>query len=280
VINYLPEWWDRASLNALAPNGTVTLRLQDLCAHHGDLWNNDLAWILNITTGSELDFVNFWKTKFEIQAPVRTEFIYFNLGFTVLAAVAEKVTNQDWSTIFRERLIDKLGLQGELFFSTLEALGPNYAYGHALSTDLTTIAVPREFNTIIDNVVRSAGAYAANTAGMTKFFKAFHNQLNGVVSIDRYVQLTSAFQSTYPFDNEGLNPFHYWLFSYAFGLNIGVYNGHKAVMHPGTTIGQAAFFITFPDDKISIGMAWNQYAISFASSFFFGCLCFRSTQGL
>jgi len=237
-----------------------------------------MAWLANISVTPS----NF-ENKFYLRAPVRSQWFYFNFGYTLVGAVAEVATGKTWPEIVQERFIDRLGLTGNAFGTQREAMQNHptrYAWPYELTSEGIVLAItPRDINTIIDNTgVMVAGSFSMSTDSMESYLLQLRDGLPNVISFENFDRSTSNFQSIWP-TSLYLSDFTFEFHGYSFGWAIGTYRGKRWYFHNGATMGHSTMIWIFPDDDIRTSAFINQDGIDLGTYLFLNLYIYDQLMG-
>ena len=161
------------------------------------------------------------------------EYLYSNSGFTLLAAVVERVTGQTLKEFSEERIFGPLGMSSTHFHDDHETIVPDRAYGYRHWDDEGwKISIP-------DFAIVGASALFTTVEDMAKWDANLRNHTLGDDALyerffDRGV-LTNGDTLTY-----------------AHGITVGPYRGQTAVGHGGADAGYRTNYMRFPDLDVGI----------------------------
>lgn len=161
------------------------------------------------------------------------KFDYSNTGFVLLAAIIEKITNQPFATVLKNKIFTPLRMDDSYFGEPSETT--NLVTGYLLSQP--------EPKFPIDNTI-GAGGITSTTQDLLKWSLALENET--LLSKDQLEELWKP-RAAY------LD----WNASYGYGWMIDqskfdVSKKHRVVYHPGTDNGFNSMFLKQPDKGITI----------------------------
>ena len=161
------------------------------------------------------------------------EYLYSNSGFTLLAAVVERVTGQTLKAFAQERIFGPLGMTSTHFHDDHETIVPDRAYGYRHFADEGwKISIP-------DFAIVGASSLFTTVEDMAKWDRNLRDHTLGDAAlyqrfIDRGI-LTSG---------DTLN--------YAHGISVGTYRGLRTVGHGGADAGYRTNYLRFPEQDVGI----------------------------
>jgi len=172
-----------------------------------------------------------------------TRFQYSNAGFMVLGGVVQHVSGQDYFDYVREHVYTPAGMKSTDAFE-MDHDTPNLAIGYTL--DRATPGAPLDLNKLRNNlylhVVKGGpvGGGFSTVGDLVSFGDAlFRGRL---VSPEQVAMLTTSRGSSNS--------------AYAYGFDVGAFDGQREVGHSGGFDGINAHLSVFPDSGLSIaGMA-------------------------
>ncbi len=161
------------------------------------------------------------------------EYLYSNSGFTLLAAVVERVTGQTLRQFAKERIFDPLEMVSTHFHDDHQTIVPDRAYGYRYSEDEGwKISIP-------DFAIVGASSLFTTVEDMAKWDRNLRDRVLGDTDLyERFFKrgiLTNG-------DTIG----------YAHGINHGTYRGQRAVGHGGADAGYRTSYVRYPDLDVGI----------------------------
>ena len=170
--------------------------------------------------------------------PPGEQYRYNNSGYYLLGVIIEKVTDQSYAEVLRERVWDPLAmLESHYLYNAPivrhRAEGYKVEAGALLNDDPLSMLQPF-----------SAGALGSSVHDMLTWLQAFHERR--VVSDDSYRQMTTPGTLN---NGEALG--------YGFGLAVGDFEDHPVISHGGGINGFTTHSSYYPDDDIAIVVLCN-----------------------
>ena len=172
-----------------------------------------------------------------------SEYMYSNGGYSLLAAVIENTSGEDFDDFFRKRIFDPLDLQADVKVSSGKII-KNRARGYkpteSTYTDVLSESVP----------------------GASNFYFSMNDMFTWM---NMFLQRNSRFEQpvTKMMTPSFVLPSGDTL-SYSFGLNVKDYKGVQRVYHSGGTQGFASYMMLFPEHGLGITVLTNNEKINVA----------------
>jgi CubicO group peptidase (beta-lactamase class C family) len=174
-----------------------------------------------------------------------TEYMYSNGGYSLLAAVIETASGEDFSNFFEQRVFNPLNLQAAAY----DELGKpieNRARGYRLAGD-----------NFIDALTE-----AESMPGASNFYFSPKDML---VWMDLLLEKNSSYEKQIL---KMIKPSFVLssrdTIAYSYGLNVKNYKGVKAIYHSGGTPGFASYMMLFPEQELGISFLTNNEEINVA----------------
>ncbi len=170
--------------------------------------------------------------------PPGEQYRYNNSGYYLLGVIIEKVTDQSYAEVLRERVWDPLAMREShyLYNSPIvkhRAAGYKVEAGALLNDDPLSMLLPF-----------SAGALGSSVHDLLTWLQAFHG--GRVVSDDSYRQMTTPGTLN---NGEALG--------YGFGVAVDDFEDHPVISHGGGINGFTTYVSYYPDDDIAIVVLCN-----------------------
>ena len=170
--------------------------------------------------------------------PPGEQYRYNNSGYYLLGVIIEKVTDQSYAEVLRERVWNPLAMQEShyLYNSPIvkrRAEGYKVEAGALLNDDPLSMLQPF-----------SAGSLGSSVQDLLTWLEAFHG--HRVVSDDSYREMTTPGVLN---TGEALG--------YGYGLAVGDFEGHPVISHGGGINGFSTYSSYYPDDDITIVVLCN-----------------------
>jgi CubicO group peptidase (beta-lactamase class C family) len=226
IRKYIPE----------VPDFGKVITLREL-AHHTsglrDQWNllAMAGWRLDdvITKEHILKLVSRQK---ELNFNPGDEFLYCNTGFTLLAEVVARVSDQTFADFTRDHIFKSLRMTSTLFYDDHEKILKNRAYSFYDS--------PTGYKKSVLNYANVGATSLFTTAeDLSLWAMNFENPVVGDKNIINEMNTKGIL-------NKGDT------ISYALGQDIGKYKGLKFISHSGGDAGYRSFLGRFPDQRFSV----------------------------
>jgi len=161
------------------------------------------------------------------------EYLYSNSGFTLLAAVVERVTGQTLKQFAQQRIFGPLGMKSTHFHDDHETIVPDRAYGYRHTDDEGwKISIP-------DFAIVGASSLFTTVLDMARWDENLRDHLLGDDAL--YQRF---------FDRGVLNNGD--TITYAHGIVVEQYRGQKAIGHGGADAGYRTNYMRFPDLDVGI----------------------------
>lgn len=172
-----------------------------------------------------------------------TEYMYSNGGYTLLAAVIESATGQDFAGFFEQKVFQPLNLQAGAYDKPGKLI-ENRAKGY----------------TKVGENFADALTEAESVPGASNFYFSMEDMLTWMklfLQEDSHFkqQVTKMMQPSFVVSKEDT-------ISYSFGLNIKDHKGLKTVYHSGGTPGFTSNMMLFPEQEIGITILTNNEKVN------------------
>ncbi len=200
-------------------------------------------WGLFILSGNEFSDVLRQRTALALLSRQRalnfepgTAYEYSNGGFTVAAAVIEKVSGMSFRAFLDERVAKLLGMTNTFVLDDITEIIPGRAVSY------TNQASPR------------IARLNYSTWGATSLHSTAHDLSAWMQELNKPVKLNAAAVAAMlqpALLNDGTK------LPYASGIQVGDIAGHRTISHGGSDAGFRAFVIALPDDDATIVVTLN-----------------------
>jgi CubicO group peptidase (beta-lactamase class C family) len=237
-----------------AMNDMITVR--DMMCHRTGLPRHDLSWYYFPTSRDSL----ITRIRYlEPTAGLREQYQYNNFMFLAQGVVAEKLYNNKWETLVKEKILNPLGMTQTNFSVQDMANSADAATGYYAKKD-TLITKLDYFN--ID-AMGPAGSINSSVNEMANWVITWINggKFNGKEILPPgYVPQAISGQmiSGSGLPDKDFPDVH--ISTYGFGWGMGSYRGHYRVQHGGNIDGFSANVTFFPSDSVGIIVLVNQNA--------------------
>ncbi|MCY4661851.1 MAG: serine hydrolase [Acidobacteria bacterium] len=226
----LPDYGVPITLRHLAQHTSGIRDQWSLLQMAGWRWGGDV-----ITQGDVLDLLS---RQTAIHFRPGTEHLYSNSGYTLLAAVVERVSGQTLRAFTDERVFGPLGMTRTTFRDdhTLLIRDRAYAYeangagGYRLSIPDFAVVGASSLFTTVEDLARWNGNFRAGEVGGRDVVR----QLQKMTTLAGGAQV-----------------------GYAFGLVHGSHRGRRTVGHGGTDAGYRSEFLRFPIEDLAVAVLCN-----------------------
>ncbi len=226
IRKYIPE----------VPDFGKTITLRHLATHTSgmrDQWNllSMAGWRMDdvITKGHVLKLVSKQK---ELNFNPGDEYLYCNTGFTLLAEVVARVSDQSFAEFTKAKIFEPLQMNNTLFYDDHEKIVKNRAYsyydGHN-GFKKSVLSYANVGATSLFTTVEDLSLWSLNFASPKVGDQAIIEKLNTLAVL-----------------NNGKT------FGGALGQFVGKYKGLNEIQHGGADAGYRTYLTRFPDEKFSV----------------------------
>ncbi|KAF9977048.1 hypothetical protein BGZ73_007161 [Actinomortierella ambigua] len=251
VSEYLPEF------RLKDPRLTAEINFVDLLAHRTGYPRRDLDWIRRSL--SRIELIKLLK-HVDPEAPLRTEFIYNNLMYSVAGEAASRIAGTPYEELVLEKVLRPLGMKDSGFsLSEMVAIHPNHAlpYTAKSSEDAKEGRIVRAPLDPISQAQAPAGDIYSNAIDMAKWCKAIMHEGKledkQVLHKDTVNKVTTAWNvMDRSSDDPDFSPKTYGL-----GWEIQHYKGHQTWRHAGGTFGYRSEMALFPKEDLAVVVLTN-----------------------
>jgi CubicO group peptidase (beta-lactamase class C family) len=251
VIRYLP-WFAMYD-----PFVTQHITIRDLLVHRSGLGlgAGDLLWWPPSTYNRKE--IAYRLRYIKPVTSFRSAYAYDNVLYTVAGEVIEAVSGQTWEAFVQTRILDQVGMEGNVLHSAAEGSG-NVATPHARVEGSVRVVKP-----FASDNTNPAGGINAGAADMARWLIV---QLDSGRLGDRgrlYSERTTRALWTMVVPRDPgvpppeLAPLRSSFLGYALGLNVLDYRGHKLITHTGGLPGYVSRVAMLPDRKVGVAVLTN-----------------------
>ncbi|MEO7648884.1 MAG: serine hydrolase domain-containing protein [Bryobacteraceae bacterium] len=167
-----------------------------------------------------------------------SRFLYCNTGYTLLAQIAARVSNQSFREFTVNRFFEPLGMTSTHFRDDHGEIVKNQAYGYEPAGEGRHKLSVTNFDTV------GATSLLTTVRDLAKWDENFYSKSVGGA------ELIAQLQEPGRLDNgEELD--------YAFGLRVGRYRWLRTVEHSGSDAGYRAHLVRFPEQHFSVACLCN-----------------------
>jgi len=225
IRKYLPEMPDYGN----------TITIANLVYHTSGIRSTDILEVTgfspedNITLPMVLRFAVAQK---QLKFKPGERFNYSNTNYNLLAEIVARVTKQSFSSWTHENIFKPLGMNATFFKED-----PGYVYSHKVLC----------YKPGKDGFLQRPNNYAATgSAGLCTSIDDLVKWVNSFDTKQLITKNMEALLMTTGTLNDGSKT------KYAFGNEIGEYQGFKRIEHLGLVIGYRTAIARFPDEKLSV----------------------------
>ena len=174
--------------------------------------------------------------------PPGAQYRYSNSGYAVLAMIVEKVSGKSFAQFLQENIFQPLGMKNtiahEKGISTVKnrALGYRQEGGQFIFADQS-----------VTSAVLGDGGIYSSVEDLLKWDRALYTE-----KLVKQEALVAAFAPGVLLDGKALE--------YGFGWRLDQFNGHRRVMHTGSTSGFRNVIQRYPDDNFTVIILTNRAA--------------------
>jgi CubicO group peptidase (beta-lactamase class C family) len=186
-----------------------------------------------------------WVLRGKPVGPIGGKVLYSNGGYTIAAAVLERLTGESWESLVRERVFGPLELSGAFAWS--DSADPNQPWGHYEKRDTTKPIDPRNRDEWVPPIIWPAGAVELSLNDYARFLQINLRGLEG-----RYTSLLKSATIKHlhtspvsPADNSGL------------GWGLQDFDGAPASVHTGSAGAFYAVTIIQPTRDLGVAVFTN-----------------------
>jgi CubicO group peptidase (beta-lactamase class C family) len=225
----LPDEFGRITLDHLAHH-TSGLRDQwELLIMAGWRWEADVV--------RQRDVLDVLGRQRGLNFPPGTDWLYSNSGYTLLAAVVERVTGRSLREFARERIFDPLGMDRTVFRDDHETLIPDRAYAYAPDPEEGwKISIP-------DFAIVGASSLFTTVEDLAKWERNLRTgEVGGRDVVDGMLHRVRIGGERH---------------GYGHGLFVDEHRGLRTVSHGGADAGYRSQFLRYPDHGLSVAVLCN-----------------------
>ncbi|MCH7565322.1 MAG: beta-lactamase family protein [Gemmatimonadetes bacterium] len=221
----IPQYGQPVTLRHLAHHISGIRDQWSLLIMAGWRWQADLV--------TQADAIEIMSRQTALNFEPGAEYLYSNSGFTLLAAVVERVTGQTLKEFSQDRIFSPLGMSSTHFHDDHETIVPDRAYGYRHFDDEGwKISIPdfaivgaSSLFTTVEDMARWDTNLRDHTLGDEALYKRFFDR--GILK-----------------NGDSLN--------YAHGIVVGSYRGQRTVGHGGADAGYRTSYLRFTGLDVGI----------------------------
>ena len=230
VGKYIPNWGDRRH--------TITIR--HLLTHTSGLREAFLlqGFAPEIPQQINQQIVNILTRARGFEFVPGSRFEYNNGGYTLLAAIVERVSGQTLPAFAEATIFKPLGMMHTHFHDDAGRIVPNRATGYSRAANGFRVAV----RTYTDRVIGNAGVFTT-VGDLLRWEQNFADVRVGNPALVTEMQTPAVAMS----DTSG----------YGFGLEIARHRGLRTIGHGGGDEGRRTYVVRYPDHRLAIAVLCN-----------------------
>ena len=217
------------------------MTIRHLLSHTSGLreWSNLVAvdgWDRGSRVHRQDDLLEVVFAQKEVNYPVGDYYSYTNSGFGLLVTIIERASGMPYAQFTTERLFKPLGMTQTSWRDDFERIVPGRAQAYSRRGAAWGLEMPFE------NVI-GPGGMLTTVGDWLKWNDHLDKKTLGawlVDSLESQATLTSGRK-----------------ISYAMGLTVGEWRGHREVAHSGSTGGYSTYLMRVPDRGVSVAVLCN-----------------------
>ncbi len=238
VRRYLPE----------VPDFGQKVSLRRLIHHTSGLKDHEtllqLCGISNADVIETQHILKLVQTQKELNFRPGDELEYCNMGYVLLAAVVESVTDQSFRDWTAENIFAPLGMNNSQFYDDCTRIVRNRAYPYWMPEGVELVKGTLNYSYV------GPTSLFTTSADMAKWLINFgHPTVGGEQIMNRMMSETAILN-----DDERS--------TYGFGVGVTEYRGLKIVLHSGHDAGYRAFNAYFSDYDFGVAILSNFYSVN------------------
>ncbi len=225
----LPEFKEKITVRHLLHHTSGLRSLHALLGLAG--WRGDDA-------RTNEDLYRFMAKQQDLNFRPGDEYLYCNTGYIYMAKIIENVTGEEFTSWMKNEVFSPLGMRNTYVEDKYNRVVPQNAtsyYGSAKNGFERAV----EYWGYV-----GSGNMHSTVQNLLVWLNNFTNPTPGWE--DHFEML----QTTDPFNDGEMN-------NYAFGVNIGKFNGSRSIRHGGSIGGYRSNVVSYPDNKLSIAVLTN-----------------------
>lgn len=238
------------------------LNIEDLLVHRSGIGGLDGSMVFFPTKNLKDNYLKM--AHLRPAGEFRESFMYSNMGYAILGAIAESAHDQPWSESIHSKLFSPLGMNNSNSSIADLRKSTDFSYSYSVR-DSNPVKV--QFDELYEF---SAGGSINSTADdMAIWLKMLLN--GGVYQNDTIIPtdyLTRAFHGKVPLQNlfsfDKKDDTQFLMYGYGWGV-MNTYNHYK-VSHTGGVSGFTAVMNLFPYDNIGIVVLTNQHSSALSNA--------------
>ena len=221
----IPDYGPTITLRHLAHHTSGIRDQWSLLIMAGWRWESDLV--------TQRDAIDIMSRQLALNFDPGEEYLYSNSGFTLLAAVVERVSGQTLRQFAEERIFAPLGMASTHFHDDHQTIVPDRAYGYRRNREEGwKISIP-------DFAIVGASSLFTTVEDMAKWNRNFREHTVGDDALFDRLLSKGVLNS-----GQDLN--------YAHGITVAEYRGVPTVGHGGADAGYRSNYMQFPEQDVGI----------------------------
>lgn len=226
IRKYLPD----------LPEYERPVTIKNLLYHTSGLPDHSLIGLAGLQTDDVLTqeyILKLLKTQKNLAYVPGDKFVYINTGYTLLAAIVEKVSGQTFKEFTRQNIFEPLDMINSHFHDDYEEIIKHRAYSYQAVDSI-------KYSNYWSNQ-SWYGAFGLYTTvdDLVKWFLNFENPKIGSTAVIKQMYECGVLNN-----GKRLN--------YAFGLEVDNRKGFKRIGHGGITAGYSAYTYRYPDANLGV----------------------------
>ena len=225
----LPDTSERVTLDQLAHHTSGIRDQWELLIMSGWRWEADVV--------RQRDVLDVLGRQRSLNFTPGSDWLYSNSGYTLLAAVVERVTGKSLREFTRERIFDPLGMHRTLFRDDHQTLVPDRAFAYAPDPEEGwKISIP-------DFAIVGASSLFTTVEDLAKWERNLRTgQVGGPEVVDGMLHRVRIGGERH---------------GYAHGLIVDEHRGLRTVSHAGADAGYRSHFLRYPEPGLAVAVLCN-----------------------
>jgi CubicO group peptidase (beta-lactamase class C family) len=223
------------------------LILKDILSHRTGLERGDYMWYgAKYSKQEVVDRLQYLNK----MAPLRDQFIYNNMMYSLAGLVLEKQSGMQYEKFIVKKLLTPLHMLNTVF--EISAVTSDYARPYSYTNNMfKQLAQP------LTSGIEPAGALWSDIDDMTKWIK-FHLR-NGKIDSTQFISKSSMARLKTPvvFTGDAMKADESEYKSYGLGMGFSAYKGYRVMYHTGVAGGYTAHIAFLPEQNIGIMILTN-----------------------
>ena len=236
------------------PVATLEVSVRDFLTHRSGLGVYSLLWITNDAATRAEAVARM--THLPPAAPIRTKWLYANMGYVATANAVERAAGIPWERIVEQRIFAPLNMSRTTFARQEALRDPNHADG-SMFRDGRPIATPMQTTTPLTN---STGGIISTADDMAKWM--LFQLGSGRVDGKQLVKAESIAETYQPqmITMRHVPPPEFTSSAYGLGWFVESYRGEKLIEHGGGHWGVNSAIGFLPDRNLGVSVFVNEHS--------------------